>query len=149
MATIQRMDTGGVMERRVRRSGMTLIEVIIAVMILSGVLIGLSNFTRRFQHLSSNQNALATASELATARVEYVTQHRPYSTLVATFDGTTETSTTTAARPSMAGYPGYTRTTSAVRTGPSSTADYVTVTVTVTNTATGTSVKKSLVISAF
>ncbi|MBM3907385.1 MAG: prepilin-type N-terminal cleavage/methylation domain-containing protein [Gemmatimonadetes bacterium] len=37
-----------------RRSGMTLIEVIIAVVILSGVLIGLSNFTRRFQRLTMN-----------------------------------------------------------------------------------------------
>lgn len=137
------------MRRRAQRSGMTLIEVIIAVMILSGVLIGLSNFTRQFQHLSTNQSALATASELATSRLEYVAQHRPYSTLVATFDGTSETSTSTTARPLMTGYPGYTRATSAVRTGPSTTADYVTVTVTVTNTATSTSVKKSLVISAF
>lgn len=137
------------MRRRAQRSGMTLIEVIIAVMILSGVLIGLSNFTRKFQHLSTNQSALATASELASARIEYVAQHRPYTTLVATFDGTTETSSTTTARPLMAEYPGYTRTTSATRTGPTSTADYTTVTVTVTNTATGTSVKKSLVISAF
>lgn len=137
------------MRRRAQRSGMTLIEVIIAVMILSGVLIGLSNFTRKFQHLSTNQTALATASELATARIEYVAQYRPYSTLVATFNGTSETSTTTTAQPSMTGYAGYTRTTSAVRTGPSTTADYVTVTVTVTNTATSTSVKKSLVISAY
>jgi len=137
------------MERRRRRSGMTLIEVIIAVMILSGVLIGLSNFTRKFQSLSTNQTALATASELATARIEYIAQHRPYLTLVATFDGTTETSTTTGAHPSMAGNPGFTRTTSAVRTGPSTTADYITVTVTVTNTATSTTISKSLVISAF
>jgi prepilin-type N-terminal cleavage/methylation domain-containing protein len=143
------MEMGGSMRRRAQRSGMTLIEVIIAVMILSGVLIGLSNFTRRFQHLSANQNALATASELATARLEYIAQHQPYSTLVSTFDGTTETSTTTSARPRMTGYAGYTRTTSAVRTGPSTTADYVTVTVTVTNTATSTTIKKSLVISAY
>ncbi|MHB1311595.1 MAG: type IV pilus modification PilV family protein [Gemmatimonadaceae bacterium] len=140
---------GGSVRRRAQRSGMTLIEVIIAVVILSGVLIGLSNFTRRYQHLSTNQSALATASELATARIEYVALFRTYATLVATFDGTTETSSTSTAQPSMAGYPGYTRTTSAVRTGPTATADYVTVTVTVTNTATETSIKKSLVIAAF
>ena len=74
---------------------MTLIEVIISVMILSGVLIGLSNFTRRFQHLTSNHDALAIASELATARLEAVKLHRPYSTVVATFDATTETSAPT------------------------------------------------------
>jgi Tfp pilus assembly protein FimT len=128
---------------------MTLIEVIISVMILSGVLIGLSNFTRRFQHLTNNHDALAIASELATARLEAVALHRPYSTVVATFDGTSETSTTSSANPSMSRYPGYTRTTAAVRTGPSSTADYVTVTVTVTHPATSTTVMKSLVLAAY
>ncbi len=130
------------------RSGMTLIEVIIAVVILSGVFIGLSNFTRRFQHLTNNHDALAIASELAAARIEVVRLHRTYSTLVSTFDGTSESSSTSS-NPSMTQYPGYTRTTAAVRTGPSATADYVTVTVTVTNTATSTSVTKSLVIAAF
>jgi Tfp pilus assembly protein PilV len=128
---------------------MTLIEVIISVMILSGVLIGLSNFTRRFQKLTTNHASLATASELAAARIEAVAQWRTYSTLVSTFNGTTETSATSTANPSMAGNPGYTRTTTAVRTGPTSTADYVTVTVTVTNSATSTTVSKTLVIAAF
>lgn len=92
-----------------------------------------------------NHDALAIASELATARIEAVKRHRPYSTVVATFDGTSETS----ANPSMSSYPGYTRTTSAVRTGPSSTADYVTVTVTVVHAATSTTVRKTLVLAAF
>jgi len=134
--------------RAARRSGMTLIEVIIAVMILSGVFIGLSNFTRRFQHLTNNHDALAIATELATGRLEVVRLHRTYSTLVSTFNGTSESSSTSA-NPSMTDFPGYTRTTAAVRTGPSSSADYVTVTVTVSNTATGISVTKSLVIGAF
>lgn len=128
---------------------MTLIEVIISVMILSGVLIGLSNFTRRFQSLTSNHTALATASELATARLEAVKQHGTYLTLVSTFDATSETSATSSANPPMTQYPGYTRTTSVVRTGPSTTADYLTVTVTVTETGTSTTVRKSLVIAAF
>ena len=128
---------------------MTLIEVIISVMILSGVLIGLSNFTRRFQHLTNNHDALAIASELATARLEAVKLHRPYSTVASTFNGTSETSTTSSANPSMSSYPGYTRTTAAVRTGPSSTADYVTVTVTVVHEATSTTVRKSLVLATF
>ncbi len=128
---------------------MTLIEVIMSVVILSGVLIGLSNFTRRFQQLTNNHTALASASELATARLEAVEQHRPYSTLVASFNSTSETSATSGANPPMTQYPGYTRTTSAVRTGPTTTADYVTVTVTVTETGTSTTVRKSLVIAAF
>ena len=131
------------------RSGMTLIEVIISVMILSGVLIGLSNFTRRYQHLTGNHEALATASELATARLEAIEQYRPYSSLAATFNGTSETSATSGANPPMTQYPGYARTTSVVRTGPTATADYVTITVTVSETGTGTSVSKSLVIAAF
>jgi Tfp pilus assembly protein FimT len=128
---------------------MTLIEVIMSVVILSGVLIGLSNFTRRFQSLTNNHTALATASELATARIEAVEQHRPYSTLVATFNSTSETSATSGANPPMVNYPGYTRTTSVVRTGPTASADYVTVTVTVTETGTSTTIRKSLVIAAF
>lgn len=127
---------------------MTLIEVIIAVMILSGVLIGLSNFTRRFQRLSTDHDALAQASELATARLEAVMMYRNYTSIVSTFNGTTETSQSTTANPPMTEATGYTRRTTAVRTGPTSAADYVTVTVTVTNT-TGTSISKSTVISAF
>jgi hypothetical protein len=128
---------------------MTLIEVIISVMILSGVLIGLSDFTSKFQHLTNNHDALAIASELATARLEVVRQWPTYSTLVSNYNGTTETSATAGASPSMAVYPGYTRTTAAVRTGPTATQDYVTVTVTVTQAATGTTSSKSLVIAAF
>lgn len=131
------------------RTGMTLIEVIISVVILSGVLVGLSNFTRRFQQLTNNHTALASASELATARIEAIEQYRPYSSLVGTFNGTTETSATSGANPSMTQFPGYTRTTSVVRTGPTTTADYVTITVTVTETGTGTSISKSLVLAAF
>ncbi|MBW7933281.1 MAG: prepilin-type N-terminal cleavage/methylation domain-containing protein [Gemmatimonadaceae bacterium] len=139
------MLTGTVARVPTRRSGMTLIEVIIAVMILSGVLIGLSNFTRRFQHLTNNHDALATASELATARLEAVKLHRTYSTLVSTFNGTTETSATSTANPSMSGFPDYTRTTSAVAVDSAYAAKYVTV----SHTPTGTSVSKSLVIAAF
>ena len=138
------------MTRRSRnRAGMTLIEVMVSVVILSGVLIGLSRFTSQFQKLTNNHEALATASELATARIEAVELQRPYSTLVTTFNGTTETSATSGANPPMTQYPGYTRTTSVVRTGPTTTADYVTITVTATETGTGTTVSKSLVIAAF
>ncbi|MHB1097029.1 MAG: type IV pilus modification PilV family protein [Gemmatimonadaceae bacterium] len=143
------MQTGTSVHRPGRRAGMTLIEVIISVVILSGVLIGLSNFTRRFQHLTNNHDALAIASELATARLEAVALHPTYSTLVATFDGVTETSATASANPPMTLYPGYTRTTSVVRTGPTTTADYVTVTVTVTHPPTSTTVRKSLVLAAY
>lgn len=128
---------------------MTLIEVIISVMILSGVLIGLSNFTRTFQHLTNNHDALATASELATARLEAIRLHGTYSTLVSTFNGTTETSASSTANPSMSQFPGFVRTTAAVAVDSAYKAQYTTVTVTVTQTSTSTSVRKSLVIAAF
>lgn len=130
------------------RAGTTLIEVIIAVMILSGVLIGLSNFTRRLQRLTSNHDALATASELATARLDAILLHGTYSTLVSTFNGTTETSASSA-NPPMTQYPGYSRATSVVAVDSAYRAKYVTVTVTVTQPATSTTVTKSLVIAAF
>ncbi len=112
---------------------------------------GVASLLEVFQRANKRQRkfALASASELASARLEAIKQHRTYTTLVATFNSTSETSETSGANPPMTGYPGYTRTTSAVRTGPTTTADYVTVTVTVTETGTSTTVTKSLVIAKF
>ena len=101
------------------------------------------------EQVTHRHEALAIASELATARLEVVAQHRVYLTLLATFDGTVETSATTAANPPMTQAIRYTRTTTVVRNGPTSTADYLTVTVTVTHQPTSTTVRKSLVIAAF
>ena len=72
------------------RRGMTLIEVILAIVILSGAMLGLANFGRKFQHLTSVSSNQTLASDLATQRLEDVKGYRVYSTLVSTYNGTTE-----------------------------------------------------------
>lgn len=109
---------------------MTIIEVLFAVMILSGVMLSLSRFGQGFARASRKAANLTVASDLAAARLEAVKGHGTYATLVSTFHGTTETSATAGANPSMDGYEGYSRSTQAVRTL-TDTTDFVTVTVTV------------------
>ncbi len=114
-----------------RRRGMTIIEVLFAIVILSGVMLSLARFGQGFTRASRNAANLAIASDLAAARIEIVRAHPDYGSLVSTFDGDVETAADVTANPSMAGNDGYTRTTHAVRLV-TDTTDLVTVTVTVT-----------------
>lgn len=127
---------------------MTLIEVLFAIVILSGVMLALSRFGQEFTRANRNAANLATASDLATARVEAVKGHANYSTIDSLFHNATETSGSMNANPSMSGYAGYTRTTKAVRIVNDS-IDYVTVTVTVTADVLTAPMSKSVVIAAF
>ena len=85
--------------------------------------------------------------DLATARLELIRGHTVYSTIVSTYGGASESSSGTS-NPSMAGFDGYTRVTSAFRTQ-SDTTDYVTITVTVTASVLTDPVAKTLVLAAF
>lgn len=134
------------------RAGMTLIEVILAVVILSGAMLGLANFGRKFQHQTTDSSNQTLASDLATQQLEDIKGYRVYATLVATYNGMTETSFPA----DPAGYAGFTRTTQAVRTQVNTGAtpaspgnDYITVTVTVTGRALPTPMKKSTIIAVF
>jgi Tfp pilus assembly protein PilV len=124
---------------------MTLIEVILAIVILSGAMLGLANFGRKFQHQTSDSTSQTLASDLATQRLEQIKGWRVYSTLASTFNGVSETFA------SDATYRGFTRTTAAVRCSgcPTATNDYVTVTVTVTGNTLTTAIKKTTIIAAF
>lgn len=126
---------------------MTIIEVLFAIVILSGVMLSLSRFGQGFARASRNSAYLTIASDLAAGRLEAARAHEPYTTLVGTFHNTTETAATRSANPSMAGYAGYTRSTKAVSTVTDST-EYVTVTVTVTTPNLSTPVSKTVVIAA-
>jgi prepilin-type N-terminal cleavage/methylation domain-containing protein len=134
----------GSADRRMRR-GMTLIEVIIAVVILSGAMLGLADFVRRFQHNTSDTTTQALASNLATVRLEEIKGYRVYATLVATYNGVIETFATDPV------YKGYTRTTAAVACAgcPTLTNDYITITVTVTGNNLTTPMKKTTIIARF
>lgn len=128
-----------------RRAGMTLIEVIFAIVILSGAMLGLAAFSRKFQRSTTNATVTALASDLAVRRIEEIKGYTVYSTLVATYHGTTETFT------SDPSYDGFTRTTAAVRCSgcPDSVNDYITVTVTVSGRSQTTPLAKTTVIANF
>ncbi len=127
---------------------MTIIEVLFAVVIMSGVMLALSRFGQGFARASRNSAYLTVASDLATSRLEAVRAHGNYGTIVSTFNAKTETSSDSTANPSMSGYDGYTRTTAAVATVTDST-DYITVTVTVSSPSLAAPVSKTVVIAAY
>ena len=130
---------------RAARRGMTLIEVILAVVILSGAMLGLSKFIRQFQHTTSDSTMQYLASDLATQRVEEIKAFTSYSTLVSTYNGVVETFVGNPV------YNGFTRTTAAVRCSgcPNGTNDYITVTVTITGNTLTAPKTKSTIIAAF
>ena len=126
------------------RAGMTLIEVIIAVVILSTAMLGLANFVRQFQHTTSDTSTQTLASDLATQRLEEIKANRAYGTLVATYNGIVETFATLP-------YNGFTRTTTAAHCSgcPTATNDYTTITVAITGNNLTTTMKKTTIIAAF
>lgn len=123
---------------------MTLVEVILAIVILSGTMLGLGNFARKFQSANSGSTSRTLASDLAAQRVAEVLAYRPYSSIVATYHNTSEPFTTGT-------YAGLTRTTYAVRCSgcPTATDDHVTVTVSVSGNDLAAAVTKTVVIAAF
>ena len=78
--------------RSTARPGMTIIEVLFAIVILSGVMLSLARFGQSFTRASNDAANLAEGSDLAAGRIEAIKEHRVYSTIVSTFNGTTETS---------------------------------------------------------
>lgn len=137
--------SGRQLRRRARSRGMTLIEVILAIVILSGAMLGLANFGRLFQHATSDAASQALASDLATQRIESIKAYTVYSTLAATYNGITETYATDPV------YHGFTRITAAVRCSgcPNGTNDYITITVSVSGNNMPATIKKTTIIAKF
>ncbi len=125
---------------------MTIIEVMFAIVILSGVMLAMSRFGQAFTRAARDSAVVALASDLAAARLERVRAHPTYTTLVETFHNSTETSTG-ASDPSMAGYAGFTRRTQVGRTR-TSTLDYTIVTVTITSPELKRPIVKSIYLAA-
>lgn len=127
-----------------RRAGMTLVEVILAIVILSGTMLGLGNFARKFQNSNSGSTSKSLASELAAQRIADIQTYRPYSSIVASYNGTSETWTTGL-------YKGFTRATRATRCSgcPTATNDYITVTVSVSGNDLTAAITKTMIIAAF
>ena len=121
-----------------RRSGMTLIEVMIALVILTGALLGMGKFITSFSHATSDGALSSVASDLVLDRLETIKGTSQYAALDAF--AVTETSIT--------GFTGYKRVTLVTRTL-DGTQDYKAITVTVSNPGLSTAVKKSTIIAAF
>lgn len=127
------------------RRGMTLVEVMIAIVIMSGAMIGLARFTGKFEHTTATAGDMALASDLATARIEAVKAYRNYSTLVATYNNITQTYVGDPV------YNGFSVLTKATRcTGcPTASNDYITVTVNVTGRSLSSTITKTTIIAVF
>lgn len=128
-------------ERRARR-GMTIVEVIVALVLLATVLLALGSFGVRLAQSTTSARALAVADRLATDRLEAVKDAPRYAaidSLYATTEGT------------VAGYPGYHRRTivNHVGGGSADSTDYRVVTVEVTSRRLASPVRKSTVIAQF
>ncbi|GJG86549.1 hypothetical protein tb265_17300 [Gemmatimonadetes bacterium T265] len=120
------------------RGGFTLVEVVFAVVLLGGVLLGFAAFTRNFVRASNAAALRAAASDCAVERIEAAKAATTYAALD-TLAGT---------EPTVLCAAGYARRT-VVRQTRTAQVDYKTVTVTVTHPALGTTVSKTTAIAAF
>jgi prepilin-type N-terminal cleavage/methylation domain-containing protein len=66
-----------------RRSGMTLVEVIVSMMIMTGVLLALGRFTYQFSQSASQAHLVILANELAVNRLDEVRQQPNYTAVSA------------------------------------------------------------------
>ncbi|HEY0997596.1 MAG TPA: prepilin-type N-terminal cleavage/methylation domain-containing protein [Gemmatimonadaceae bacterium] len=127
--------------RRARR-GFTLVEVMVAIAILTVGLMALMGMTVRFASAGARSRATITATELAVSKLEQARNSATYAAL----DGLAGTET------APEGIRGFRRTTTVRRVGGQQAADsvdYKLVTVTVRPLALRDSVRKTLAIPAF
>ena len=123
------------------RQGFTMVEVIVASVILGTALLAMAGFTVRYQQVDSSARVVAKAQQAANERLERVRTAQPYLSL--------DTMVTTES--SVAGYPGYTRQTLVTRVGGAATdtVDYRIVTIRVTTPGVARVISKSSVVGAF
>ena len=124
--------------RWIPRRAMTLMEVMVAMVILTGALLGMGKFITNFSHSTADGALSSTASDLVLDRIEFVKASTPYANLT----------TYIATEGAIPNYPGFTRQTQVLRTN-NATTDYTAVTVTVTHPSLSRPVKKTTIIGAF
>jgi type II secretory pathway pseudopilin PulG len=130
------------MSARRRRSGMTLVEVIVAMFILTGVILVLGGFSAGFARANAQAHLVISANEIAAARLDEARTQPSYSALEALADSSDIASDNTV----------FTRVTTVRRVGsntPQSVEDYRLVTVRVTHPAMRRVVSKTTAITAF
>ena len=124
------------------RSGMTLIEVIVAMVLLTGAMLSMGAFIARYANVSGTVQRRIEANEFVADRLEEVKGALKYSVIESVFAKT---------EPSITGHPGLTRQTLVTHTGGAAPSlyDYKTVTVIVNGPGLKTPSKKTTVISIF
>lgn len=124
-----------------RRSGMSLVEVIVAMMLLVGVVLVLGGFSAQFARATAQAHLVVLANELAAARLDAVRQQPSYAAL----DSLAKTDTV------KADFSQYAVRTQLLRIGGGVTdsVDYKLVTVTVTHPAMKQTVRKTTAVAAF
>jgi prepilin-type N-terminal cleavage/methylation domain-containing protein len=122
------------------RRGFTLVEVIIAMVILLTVVLAMGSATGSFVRQTSQEVTRATATQLAQDRLQVIQMDPNYAGLVATYQ-MTETN--------LPGLPGYTRVTKITQVGGTGqTNDYKVVTVTVTGPGVVTPLTRTTTVAA-
>jgi prepilin-type N-terminal cleavage/methylation domain-containing protein len=130
------------MTRIRNRRGFSLVEVIVAITLLAGVLLGFAYFSQQMLHANQNVTARAVASDLATGRIEQIKAVRNYGSIVATFNNQTET------WPAGHTNNGFTRQTYVSRTTNAQN-DYVTITVVVSGRGLNPAVRRTTSVAAY
>ena len=123
------------------RPGFSLVEVIVASVILGAALLAMAGFTVKYQQVDAYTRFGVKAQQAANERLERVRTAQPYLSLdtMATIES------------SIAGLPGYTRTTTVTRVGggPVDTVNYRIVTVRVRTPGNRSTISKSSIVGAF
>ncbi len=130
------------MRARRPRRGLSLVEVIVALVILAGVILGLGMFSVKLAQSTSTSRIRVTGAQLAADRLETVKGAPRYTAIESLYVGTES---------NIAGYPQYTRQTWVQRVGGSltDTIDYKIVTVQVTHRQVTGTIRKTTTIAPF
>jgi prepilin-type N-terminal cleavage/methylation domain-containing protein len=137
-----RIPSRGVSRARMKnRAGFTLVEVVIASVILSGALLAMAGFSVRYQQVDKNARTIVRAQQAANERMETLRSAQPYAAL----------DTMSNDELVIPGFPGYRRTTEITRVGGTSsdTVDYKIITVKVRTPGVARFVSKSSIVGAF
>jgi prepilin-type N-terminal cleavage/methylation domain-containing protein len=124
------------------RRGVTLIEIMISVVLLSVVLLGMGRYMVDFSRTVRRSEARTIAVALAAARISEIRSSPNYSGLETNYVGNEAT---------IDGFPGYTRSTTITHTGgprPTYTNDYKVVTVVVNSPRLTAAVAKTIIVAA-
>ena len=125
--------------RRRQRRGFTLIELMLALVLLTIVLVSLAQHTGIFLHSVATSTARTTAAEVARERIGLVSMDPSYTTLAATWSGT---------QTGFPGFPRMRRSTTVQRiTGVAPARDYTVVTVRVSEPTMGQPVDVTTVVA--